>query len=249
MIRGPRSVQQPEGRAGGLPYVRLRHAARDAVFRHPYAPRMKRPSYANVAATVALVVALGGTAYAAGLPRNSVGTPQLKKNAVTSAKVKPGTVAPSDLGKAARKLARSGPGSVASATLRDIPSINAGAIYTRGPIQGAVSHNDSNFRTVTPSVPLRASGFTARINKDLVPGTSVTVTLQTAVSVDAAAQSTALTCTITGSASTEDRACGYAGAITIPPGTFVWILYTISASGAVADPVAGYTGMLLRPTG
>ena len=40
-------------------------------------------------ALLALFVALGGTSYAAiSLPRNSVGTPQLKKNAVTSAKVK-----------------------------------------------------------------------------------------------------------------------------------------------------------------
>jgi hypothetical protein len=37
---------------------------------------------------LALFVALSGTAYAATLPRNSVGAPQLKKNAVTSAKVK-----------------------------------------------------------------------------------------------------------------------------------------------------------------
>lgn len=37
---------------------------------------------------LALFVALSGTAYAATLPRNSVGGAQLKKNAVTSAKVK-----------------------------------------------------------------------------------------------------------------------------------------------------------------
>lgn len=37
---------------------------------------------------LALFVALSGTAYAATLPRNSVGTPQLKKDAVTSKKVK-----------------------------------------------------------------------------------------------------------------------------------------------------------------
>lgn len=45
--------------------------------------------YANVTATVALVVALSGTSYAAiTLPRNSVGNKQLKANAVTSGKVK-----------------------------------------------------------------------------------------------------------------------------------------------------------------
>jgi hypothetical protein len=48
-----------------------------------------RPSPALVVACLALTIALGGTSYAAvTLPRNSVGTAQLKTNAVNSAKVK-----------------------------------------------------------------------------------------------------------------------------------------------------------------
>jgi hypothetical protein len=52
--------------------------------------RIPRPklSYANVIATIALFVALGGAAVAAGLPKNSVGANQLKRNAVTTAKLK-----------------------------------------------------------------------------------------------------------------------------------------------------------------
>jgi hypothetical protein len=47
------------------------------------------PSPAMVIACIALLIALGGTSYAAiKLPRNSVGTKQLKKNAVTGPKVK-----------------------------------------------------------------------------------------------------------------------------------------------------------------
>jgi hypothetical protein len=47
-----------------------------------------RLTYANVTATLALFVALGGGAYAAAtLPRNSVGTRQLKRGAVTTAKL------------------------------------------------------------------------------------------------------------------------------------------------------------------
>lgn len=46
-------------------------------------------SYANVMATIAVFVALGGGAYAAmTLPKNSVGRKQLKANAVVSSKVK-----------------------------------------------------------------------------------------------------------------------------------------------------------------
>ena len=51
-------------------------------------------TYANVMATVALFVALGGGAYAAtALPSNSVGTKQLKNRAVTPAKAAPKTIA------------------------------------------------------------------------------------------------------------------------------------------------------------
>ena len=47
-----------------------------------------RPTYANVIATIALFVALGGVAVAAGLPKNSVGPNQLKRGAVTPAKIR-----------------------------------------------------------------------------------------------------------------------------------------------------------------
>jgi hypothetical protein len=46
-----------------------------------------KATYANVAATLALVVAMGGGAYAASLPRGSVGTAQLQNGAVTSPKI------------------------------------------------------------------------------------------------------------------------------------------------------------------
>jgi hypothetical protein len=78
---------------------------------HPSAGRRRRLgsrfNYANVMATVALVVALGGGAYAASqLPKNSVGSKQLKKSAVktkqlakdavTGAKVRDGSLASDD---------------------------------------------------------------------------------------------------------------------------------------------------------
>jgi trimeric autotransporter adhesin len=58
--------------------------------------RIPRPrlNYANVIATIALFVALGGAAIAAGLPKNSVGTKQLKRGAVNAAKLKRGAVTP-----------------------------------------------------------------------------------------------------------------------------------------------------------
>jgi hypothetical protein len=47
-----------------------------------------RLTYANAMSTIALFLALGGGAYAVSVPKNSVGATQLKRSAVTTAKVK-----------------------------------------------------------------------------------------------------------------------------------------------------------------
>jgi hypothetical protein len=70
------------------------------------------PSPAMVVAVAALTVALGGTSYAViTLPTNSVGTKQLRKSAVTSAKIKNGTIKATDL-RAALRSAIAAPGPV-----------------------------------------------------------------------------------------------------------------------------------------
>ncbi|MGH2958699.1 MAG: hypothetical protein ACRDKE_03780, partial [Solirubrobacterales bacterium] len=51
----------------------------------------------NAIAFLALFVALSGTAFAASLPRNSVGTKQIKKGAVTGVKVKKNTLTGSQI--------------------------------------------------------------------------------------------------------------------------------------------------------
>jgi hypothetical protein len=61
--------------------------------------------------TIAVFVALGGTSYA--VARNSIGTAQLKSGAVTSAKIRNGSVAERDLARSARRAGprgRRGPG-------------------------------------------------------------------------------------------------------------------------------------------
>jgi hypothetical protein len=64
---------------------------------------MRRPRYAEITATIALVVALGGTSYAVtALPRNSVGTAQLQAHAVTKGKLAVGVVTRGPAGPAGR---------------------------------------------------------------------------------------------------------------------------------------------------
>ena len=72
-------------------------------------------TYGNVMATLALFIALGGSSYAAlKLPRNSVGSKQIKRNAVSSPKVRNGSLRLRDFAKGqiprGEKGARGAPG-------------------------------------------------------------------------------------------------------------------------------------------
>src|SRR4051812_21970023 len=64
-------------------------------------------SYANVMATIAVFVALGGSSYAAiKIPRNSVGAGQLRSGAVRSSEIKDRSIRTSDLATSARTSLR-----------------------------------------------------------------------------------------------------------------------------------------------
>jgi len=77
-----------------------------------------RLSYANVMATIAVFIALGGASYAAlKLPKNSVGAKQLKKGAVTAAKIKNETVTASKVKKGTLTGAQ-----INTSTLGTVPS-------------------------------------------------------------------------------------------------------------------------------
>jgi hypothetical protein len=69
-------------------------------------------SYSNVIASIALFVALGGAAVAAGLPRHSVGARQLKRGAVNAAALKKGAVTSGKLAPKSVVAGKLGPNSV-----------------------------------------------------------------------------------------------------------------------------------------
>jgi hypothetical protein len=96
-----------------------------------------RLTYANVAATLALFVALGGSSYAAAtLPRNSVGSRQLKTNSVGAAELK-------------RKAVRSTEISDRSIRLRDISKSARRALH--GQTGAAGPPGPTFFETVASS--------------------------------------------------------------------------------------------------
>ncbi len=122
-----------------------------------------RPTYANVTATLALVVALGGTSYAAALAANSVGTPQLRAGAVTGSKLASGAVS-------ATKLASS---AVTSAKVRDGSLTNADVLrgsllasaFRAGQLPGKVTATSATVASpdfTPPATPTDAVGAFAQ---------------------------------------------------------------------------------------
>jgi hypothetical protein len=77
-----------------------------------------RPRYADVVGTIALLVAMSGTAYAAhALPKNSVGSKQIKDNKVASLDLKDGGIGAADLASGSVGTANLAPGSVTGTQL------------------------------------------------------------------------------------------------------------------------------------
>jgi hypothetical protein len=118
-------------------------------------PISSRLSYANVVASLALFIALGGASYAATqLPRNSVGSAQLKagavanvdlaQNAVTGAKVKTGSLDGTDL-----KAASVGAAQLNVAGLPAVPAATTAATATVATGLAKVS-----FKSATVTVPV-----------------------------------------------------------------------------------------------
>ncbi len=139
--------------------------------------------YANVAATLALVIALGGTSYAAiKLPANSVGGAQIKSgavagsdirsNAVTSSKVKDGSLTSRDF--AAGQLAAGpagapGPKGDAGANGPAGPTGPTGATGATGP--RGPSELIRKSKDVNTVVPSDCGTYTSMLSMTLPAGT------------------------------------------------------------------------------
>jgi hypothetical protein len=110
-------------------------------------------SYSNVIATIALFIALGGAAVAAGLPRNSVGPNQLKRGAVTAAKLKKGAVVSGKLAPQSVTPGKLGanavlPGNIANGAVTSA-KIGAGAVIANSIKNGVVTTNKLTNKAVT----------------------------------------------------------------------------------------------------
>ncbi len=142
-----------------------------------------RLSYSNVIATLALFLALGGTAAAISLPRNSVGPKQLKrgavtakalrKQAVTSAKLAPqsvipgklaaNSVGPGNIGNGAVTTAKLAQGSVIASTIKN------SVITTNKLNNDAVTTAKLDNEAVTSAKLGKGSVTTAKLSDEIGP--------------------------------------------------------------------------------
>jgi hypothetical protein len=143
----------------------------------------QRLSYSNVIATMALFIALGGVAVAAGLPRNSVGVTQLKRGAVTAAKIRkqavtsaklapksvingklgPNSVGPGNIGNGAVTTAKLAKGSVIAETIKN-------SVVTTNKLNNeAVTTGKLGNEAVTSAKLGKGSVTTAKLSDEIGP--------------------------------------------------------------------------------
>lgn len=130
-------------------------------------------SYSNVIATIALFVALGGAAVAAGLPKNSVGPKQLKRGAVTAAKIRKAAVTS---GKLAPKSVVAGklganavlPGNIGNGAITSA-KIGAGAVIAASIKNGVVTTNKLANEAVTAAKLGKGAVTPAKLSDDFGP--------------------------------------------------------------------------------
>jgi hypothetical protein len=153
----------------------------------------KRITYSNVIASLALFIALGGAAIAAGLPRNSVGPKQLKRGAVTPVKIRkgaviagklgPSAVTPGNIGNGAVTTAKLAQGSVIASTIKNsvitTNKLNNEAVTTGKLGDEAVSSAKLGKEAVTTAKLGKESVTAAKLSNEIGPLTGTLKSGQT----------------------------------------------------------------------
>jgi len=114
---------------------------------------LPRLTYANVIASLALFIALGGAAVAAGLPKNSVGPKQIKKGAVTAKAIRSKAVTSGKIAPKAVTAGKLGPNAVLPGNLGpgiiNTSKLAASAVTAEKIRNNVVTTNKLNNKAVT----------------------------------------------------------------------------------------------------
>jgi hypothetical protein len=132
----------------------------------------QRLSYSNVIATMALFIALGGVAVAAGLPKNSVGPKQIKRGAVTAAKIRKQAVTSAKLAPQSvinGKLAANsvGPGNIGNGAVTTA-KLAKGSVIAETIKNSVVTTNKLNSEAVTAPKLGKEAVTTAKLDNEAV---------------------------------------------------------------------------------
>jgi hypothetical protein len=132
----------------------------------------QRLTYSNVIATMALFLALGGVAVAAGLPRNSVGAKQLKRGAVTAAKIRKQAVTTAKLANGAVTIGKLGPNSVGPNNIGNgaitTPKLGPSSVIASAIKNSVITTAKLNNEAVTTPKLANESVSTAKLGKGSV---------------------------------------------------------------------------------
>ncbi len=130
-------------------------------------------TYSNAIATIALFVALGGAAVAAGLPKNSVGPKQLKRGAVTAAKIRKAAVTSGKLAPKSVVAGKLGPNAVLPGNIGNgaitSAKIGAGAVIAASIKNGVVTTNKLANEAVTAAKLGKGAVTPAKLSDDFGP--------------------------------------------------------------------------------
>ncbi|HEY2479206.1 MAG TPA: hypothetical protein VGI17_10805 [Solirubrobacterales bacterium] len=128
-----------------------------------------RLTYANVIASLALFIALGGAAVAAGLPKNSVGPNQIKKGAVTAKAIRKQAVTSGKIAPKAVTAGKLGPNAVLPGNLGagiiSTSKIAASAVTAEKIKNNVVTTNKLNNKAVTSAKLAEKAVATANLNE------------------------------------------------------------------------------------
>jgi hypothetical protein len=130
-------------------------------------------TYANVVASLALFIALGGAAVAAGLPNNSVGPKQLRRGAVTTRAIKPGAVVSGKLANRSVIVGKLGPNAVTPGNIGNgavtSSKIAAGAVLASAIKNGVITTNKLANNSVNTSKLADNSVTNAKLGPEVAP--------------------------------------------------------------------------------
>jgi hypothetical protein len=130
-------------------------------------------TYANVIATIALFIALGGAAVAAGLPKHSVGPKQLKRGAVTSAALRKQAVTSGKLAPKSVVSGKIGPNAITPGNLGNgvvtSAKIQAGGVIANSIKNGVVTTNKLANEAVTAAKLGKGSVTLAKLADEVAP--------------------------------------------------------------------------------